>query len=976
MQSTSQSGSRTIRVFISSTFRDMQEERDYLVKFAFPELRKRCKKRYVEFIDVDLRWGVTEEQSERGEVLPICLAEIENCRPYFIGILGERYGYVPESLPSEIVSDQPWLNEDRDRSVTELEILHGVLRNDEMVTRGFFYFRDSSYINKVPEDQRKNFITESPLARKKLDLLKKSIRQSGHAVRENYADPKALSDMVLRDLWGAIDKDFPEGSEPDFLKRIEEEQEAFAYSLSRVYIKSEEAFVKIDMHIKSEDPPLIVLGEQGVGKSALLANWGLKYQNDHPEDFLFFHFIGSSPKSSDSFIMIARLMAEIQNRYGFEDEVFNSTAKMQAAVPLYLARTTPDKGRIVIVLDGLDQLEDRGNALELGWLPENFPPHVRVVVSTNAGKSLDALKRRCWPIIHVDGLNHDQRCQLVTTYLGQYRKSLSEARLDRIVSSDNAGTPLFLCALLEELRVYGIHENLDERIEYYLSSKTTDVLFSRILGRYEADYEVDRPGLVRDVMSYVWAARNGLAESELLELLGQEGKPMPAAYWTPMYLACGHALVNRSGLLTFAHDYIRQAVKKRFVTSDEIRLDIHRYLANYFAEKGLDDNRALTEVPWQLLESKQWDRLHYCITYHAVLIRWMEVTEFYDLWRYWQELHANTDLRASESYSWLKNYNPTVNIIISPILIGLIGQESKVAALSYCQSFVRCCKEIGDQLKIAMALCLLAEIHISCAEIIAANTVLQEASEICENIKHPYTTVYCTKLRGEVASRVGDLKEALNIFNIQEQLCRKYDFKVLLCDCLLQKGILMMALDDSKNAMLAFKDSERVSRTSGCHPGLAASLLRQAEIVYVEQPASALLLLNEAREVTIKFGLSDILIRIDTLKERININLNSDDNSFELTNKNNNEDKKEEIMTEAPTVTGEEKIGMRIAIMCSMANIISYLMILVAVVGIIFSLFKDFHEWQVYSTVGGVIGFVVFKYIYSVLKNALDKGNF
>jgi nephrocystin-3 len=87
---------RVIRVFVSSTFRDMHDERDYLVKHGFPELRKRCRERAVEFVEVDLRWGVTEEQAERGEVLPICLREIELCRPYFIGLLGEHYGWVPE----------------------------------------------------------------------------------------------------------------------------------------------------------------------------------------------------------------------------------------------------------------------------------------------------------------------------------------------------------------------------------------------------------------------------------------------------------------------------------------------------------------------------------------------------------------------------------------------------------------------------------------------------------------------------------------------------------------------------------------------------------------------------------------------------------------------------------------------------------------------------------------------------------------
>ena len=87
--------SRLIRVFLSSTFRDFMEERDLLVKQVFPRLRQKAKRRGVELVDVDLRWGITEEESEQGKVIPICLAEIDRCKPYFIGMIGERYGWIP-----------------------------------------------------------------------------------------------------------------------------------------------------------------------------------------------------------------------------------------------------------------------------------------------------------------------------------------------------------------------------------------------------------------------------------------------------------------------------------------------------------------------------------------------------------------------------------------------------------------------------------------------------------------------------------------------------------------------------------------------------------------------------------------------------------------------------------------------------------------------------------------------------------------
>jgi len=76
---------RVIRVFVSSTFADMHAEREELVKRVFPELRKLCEARGVTWGEVDLRWGIPDECKAEGKVLPICLAEIQNCRPYFIG---------------------------------------------------------------------------------------------------------------------------------------------------------------------------------------------------------------------------------------------------------------------------------------------------------------------------------------------------------------------------------------------------------------------------------------------------------------------------------------------------------------------------------------------------------------------------------------------------------------------------------------------------------------------------------------------------------------------------------------------------------------------------------------------------------------------------------------------------------------------------------------------------------------------------
>jgi hypothetical protein len=57
-----------------------------------------------------------------NKVLPICQDEIEISRPYFIGMLGERYGWIPpqEGYAPDLLERQPWLKKHQGgRSVTD-----------------------------------------------------------------------------------------------------------------------------------------------------------------------------------------------------------------------------------------------------------------------------------------------------------------------------------------------------------------------------------------------------------------------------------------------------------------------------------------------------------------------------------------------------------------------------------------------------------------------------------------------------------------------------------------------------------------------------------------------------------------------------------------------------------------------------------------------------------------------------------------
>ena len=53
--------SRTVRVFVSSTFDDLKAERNALQEKVSPGLKALCSEHGTRFQAIDLRWGVSEE---------------------------------------------------------------------------------------------------------------------------------------------------------------------------------------------------------------------------------------------------------------------------------------------------------------------------------------------------------------------------------------------------------------------------------------------------------------------------------------------------------------------------------------------------------------------------------------------------------------------------------------------------------------------------------------------------------------------------------------------------------------------------------------------------------------------------------------------------------------------------------------------------------------------------------------------------
>lgn len=667
--------SRTARIFLSSTFRDFGEERDLLVRRVFPTLRGRLNDRCIELVDVDLRWGITAEQAERGEVLPICLAEIDRSRPFFVGLLGERYGWIPpaDGYPAHVVESQPWLEAHRGgKSVTELEILHGVLNDPKMAGRALFYFRNAGYA----EIKGGDYVPASAEDARRQAELKERIRQSGFPVVEDYADPAALAETLEADLWAVLDETFPAAEVPDAFAREAMRHEAYAAPRRGLYLGGEPYLKALDEALASGKQWILIGGQSGGGKSALIANWAEALERTHEDLVLHVHYLGATADASDPVSLVRRLVEAIRRTVGSEEEIPGDPEKLLEALPLWLANASSWSGlkgkRFVIIIDALNGLTDWR---DLRWFPSFLPERVQLVVSSLPSEVQDQLRKKAkWTDVAVRPLDREKAEELFVAYLRRFNKELPPDLVSRIVDHELVSNPLFLRTLAEELRVFGVHERLGERLEHYLASKTVDDLFERVLERVEEDNGADT---VRKVMVGLWASRAGLTEEEI-----RAWADLKPAEWAYIQNALGNALLEGSGRVVFGHDYLRIAVSDRYLAGNNAlqdegqspeairqRQNAHIELAKWFVDHAFQpedtpgfrvaDARAAEEIPHQWREAKDWSALKTCLNRREVFEAIDKHRAQSELLTYWLDLEqeADADIELDYETAW-KDWAP------------------------------------------------------------------------------------------------------------------------------------------------------------------------------------------------------------------------------------------------------------------------------------------------------------------------------
>ncbi|MCB9216846.1 MAG: tetratricopeptide repeat protein [Ignavibacteria bacterium] len=830
-----------LRLFISSTFRDLQEEREHLVKKIFPEIRALCRVRGVTFTDVDLRWGLTEEEANLGRIIRTCLEEVDKCRPYFIGIIGNRYGWVPELhdilMDPDLLTKYPFVEDVAidGTSVTEMEFIHGVFDAPEVDGEyAFFYHRQGD----IADD-------DDP---ERLGALIDRTRSTSRPFRE-FADVEELGNAVRDDLMAMIQTNWPDAEAPSELDLERRSHAAFAASRTRAYIPNPLYLKEFNSWLLEGDSPLVISGQSGRGKSSLVAYLTEYYHRKHPDAFVIAHYVGASPSSGRAISVIRHIVEAMHVRFGIEKELPTEPEALQKSFADRLFQCEHLAARegiaVLIVIDAVNQLDVAGQ--RMSWLPKRIPSGVKFVISTTPGVAGKALADREWRELEVASLEDERiRQSIVVRYLGEFRKGISPEQLRRVIGDGKADSPLYLRVVAEELRLHGTHETLDDVIDRYGGAADLLGVFELVIERMERDYG---EASVRNLLSFIGASRSGLGEDELLRLIDVSRLEL-----SRLLFAFDYHLLHRDGQLSFFHDYLHRAVWNRYLSKPEDRGERYRRLASYFEEEpvslrtthellhaleGLEDrpgiDQALSGIerfvglwypePYEVL--RLWsgrDRSEVVAAYETGLQRWKEV-------EHTDKEQVSALAAVGQVYERIGAWGEAEQITRQQMaLLGRLGKRleesrarSRLAELARMQGRFEesetlsreaeaSARELGDQLSIAISVGNRGRTHFGRGEYSEALTCFQEQEKIARELEERHIISMAVGNRGIIHWSRGEYPEAISCYREQEKIAQELGDRQSVGFAVGNRGIIHSDRGDFAEALECYREQEKIAR--------------------------------------------------------------------------------------------------------------------------------------------------------------------
>jgi len=456
---------------------------------------------------------------------------------------------------------------------------------------------DESYL----EIENSKKITESETFEHRIiDFLKKQINE-----QNNKEKALKLSDLEIE----------------------KEDQEYFAREKRNNFYETNSLRTLLDSineYVGKEDnnQPLLIYGASGSGKSSLMARAIDEQKSKVSKDRkIIYRFVGATPNSSDSKEILISLFSELNKDINVDTEdeftlsIDNGSYETFEEFSLRVQHLWLNiEEEIIIFIDAVDQLTHSDQFL---WLPNNLPSNIKIIISAledehyeKDSKFFETLK---------DKINNqkdnikkmpkfDEPLNLLKQLLAKDNRTIQKDQEEYFVKQFNtAKSPFYISIAVEEIKHWKSHDYVEDNplnksgIKQSLQGTQRGII-EEFINNLSEVYHHDKK-FVEKVLGYIYASKDGLSESELLQLLATDQKfieevapeeyhtnhtkELPIVHWSRLHSQLKPFLKYKTQdnevLMSFFHREFEDAINKLLQVDNTIKL-LHKEMSLFYID--------------------------------------------------------------------------------------------------------------------------------------------------------------------------------------------------------------------------------------------------------------------------------------------------------------------------------------------------------------------------------------------------------
>lgn len=605
------------KIFISSTFKDMQIERDAIRDIASPSINQFAHK-YGDQIDFcDLRWGIDTKDLESFEkstkVIDVCFEEIARSENVFILLLGDRYGSIPDkNIASYVVDKYDLDSTDVDRSITTMEYEYALKSKDRIV---LCYYRQTSGSG-IPE----MYLSDTGVQLERLEKFRDSVEKNTRVKMIPYTmkfvdgkpvddDVREFCDRIVDDLEEIYQKEWSEVEKLSQFAKEQRRQWAFINDKKRLFYARENDLEKcVDLIEKEDNQVVVCKGKMGYGKSTLFSGIADHFRTRGIDVLPFIG--GLTDESDDAIDILKNIIRFLQEEVNDISELSsNDVSALQNELVSLSNRFAQNDRHLIIMIDALDQIDCFSGFGKLPFIPKGINKNIKFFMTCVNDYLVNADETY---LLH--GLSIDDKNKTIAGICQSIGRELNEEVVDSIIKRNQSDNPLYISFLIQRLIMMGqddfewIRKDRDNR---NITSRQISIIESCTdnLDELGSDnfIEIEKrinPFVSKVALDGIAESRFGLRISDISSICGNKWNYLDFSrlinYFNDFFI------VRSDGRYDFNHRCIREGIQRRIDKEGRTK-EVNNILLRHMEALEETDEVRIGEIGYHIIKADDRD---------------------------------------------------------------------------------------------------------------------------------------------------------------------------------------------------------------------------------------------------------------------------------------------------------------------------------------------------------------------------------